>query len=87
MILLGEHVVVYGRPAIAAGLPIGLEVEVTTGSGPAVTSDDPLLASDPRPRTLLVEAARLVGLDPERIVAHVRSELPAGRGLDRKSVV
>jgi mevalonate kinase len=81
VILLGEHVVVYGRPAIAAGLPIGLDVEVSTGQGPAVTSDDPLLAGDARPRTLLVEAARLVGLDPERIVARVRSELPAGRGL------
>ncbi len=81
VILLGEHVVVYGRPAIAAGLPIGLEVEVSTGSGPAVTSDDPLLAGDARPRTLLIEAARLVGLDPGRIVARVCSELPAGRGL------
>jgi mevalonate kinase len=81
VILLGEHVVVYGRPAIAAGLPIGLEVEVSSGAGPAVTSDDPLLADDARPRTLLVEAARLMGLDPEGIVARVRSELPAGRGV------
>ena len=81
VILLGEHVVVYGRPAIAAGLPIGLEVEVSAGAGPAVTSDDPLLATDARPRTLLVEAARLVGIDPTGVVARVRSELPAGRGL------
>jgi mevalonate kinase len=81
VILLGEHVVVYGRPAIAAGLPIGLEVEVSAGAGPALASDDPLLAADPRPLTLLVEATRLVGIDPARVVARVRSELPAGRGL------
>src|SRR5262249_62051276 len=81
VILLGEHVVVYGRPAVAAGLPITLEVEVTEGDGPAITSDHPDLAADPRPRRLLAEAAALVGLDPRRLVARVRSELPAGRGL------
>jgi mevalonate kinase len=81
VILLGEHVVVYGRPAIAAGLPIGLEVEVSAGAGPAVTTDEPLLATDPRPCTLVGEAARLMGVDPARVVARVRSELPAGRGL------
>ena len=81
VILLGEHVVVYGRPAIAAGLPIGLEVEVSVGAGPAVTSDDALLAADTRPQMLLVQAAQLVGIDPTRVVARVRSDLPAGRGL------
>ncbi len=81
VILLGEHAVVYGRPAVAAGLPIGLAVDVRQGRGPAVTSDEPSLGTDPRPAALLEEAARLVGLDPTRVVAHVRSELPAGRGL------
>jgi mevalonate kinase len=81
VILLGEHVVVYGRPAIAAGLPIGLEVEVSAGAGPAVVSNDAAVASDPRPPRLVAEAARLMGLDPATIVARVRSELPAGRGL------
>jgi mevalonate kinase len=81
VILLGEHVVVYGRPAIAAGLPIGLEVEVSAGTGPAVTSDEPLLATDPRPRTLVGEAARFLEVDPACVVARVRSDLPPGRGL------
>jgi mevalonate kinase len=81
VILLGEHVVVYGRPAVAAGLPIGLQVEVTEGQGPVITSNDPALAADPRPRDLVIQAAALTGLDPTRLVVRVRSELPAGRGL------
>ena len=81
VILLGEHAVVYGRPAVAAGLPIGLEVEVTEGEGPAVLSAAPELAADQRPRELVVQAAALTGLDPTRLVVRVRSELPAGRGL------
>jgi mevalonate kinase len=81
VILLGEHAVVYGRPAVATGLPLGLEVEVTEGEGPAVVSDDQALAADPRPRELVALAASLLGLDASRIVLHVRSELPAGRGL------
>jgi mevalonate kinase len=81
VILLGEHVVVYGRPAVAAGLPIGLVVEVAEGVGPRLPSDDPALAADPRPTRMLVEAAESVGLDAARVVARIRSELPPGRGL------
>src|SRR5215468_4428279 len=81
VILLGEHAVVYGRSAVATGLPIGLEVEATEGDGPAVVSDDPALTADPRPRELVVEAASLLRLDPSHIVLRVRSELPPGRGL------
>jgi mevalonate kinase len=80
VILFGEHVVVYGRPAIAAGLPIGLEVRVMDGDGPSVVSDDPTVASDPRPQRLVAEAAALADVDPRRVVVRVRSDLPAGRG-------
>jgi mevalonate kinase len=72
---------VYGRPAVAAGLPFGLEVEVTDGEGPTVESDDPYIAGDARPAQLVAEAAALLGLDATRLVARVRSELPPGRGL------
>lgn len=78
VILLGEHVVVYGRPAIATGLPLGLEAEVAEGAGPALESAH---AADPRCATLVRDACVLTGLDPSRVVVRVRSELPPGRGL------
>ena len=59
---------VYGRPAIAAGLPIGLEVELSDGDGPALVSDDAALAGDARPQRLVAEAAALAGIDPRRVV-------------------
>lgn len=78
VILLGEHVVVYGRPAIATGLPLGLEAEVVEGEGPSLESAH---AADPRCATLVREACGATGLDPARVVVRVRSELPPGRGL------
>ena len=79
VILLGEHAVVYGRPAVAAGLSIGLEAVAMRGNGPRLESD--VAAGDARSETVVAEAARAVGLEPRDWVVRVRSELAPGQGL------
>jgi mevalonate kinase len=78
VILLGEHVVVYGRPALATGLPLSIDATVEVGAGPGVISEAEV---DPRTTRLVAEAARAFGLDPSRLVVRVRSDVPPGRGL------
>ena len=82
VILLGEHAVVYGRPALAAGLPLGLVAEVTSSAGgPRLESDHPDLDADSRAAVLVAEAAAILDLPGRDSVIRVRSELPPGVGL------
>jgi mevalonate kinase len=82
VILLGEHAVVYGRPALAAGIGLGLEVEVSEGTGQTrFESDRSELADDLRPARLVAAAATALGIGTRDLVVRVRSELPAGAGL------
>jgi mevalonate kinase len=78
VILLGEHAVVYGRPALAVGIAPGVSAHVADGEGPRLVS---AVDDDGRGTTLVAEAARLVGLPPARVVVSVTSDLPPGRGL------
>lgn len=75
VILLGEHTVVYGKPAIAASIRRRLKLTVAIGDAPGVES------SDPRVRTALETAAAIFGLDASRIGVGVESEIPIGCGL------
>jgi mevalonate kinase len=78
VILLGEHAVVYGRPAVASGFALELEAEARRGAGPRLESD---VDVDARGEALVAEAARVVGLEPRGWTVRVRSAIPAGQGL------
>jgi len=78
VILLGEHAVVYGRPALASGIPLAVDATVDAGDGPRLLSEVP---AGERGDRLVAEAAAFTGLDPARVVVRVRSAIPAGRGL------
>jgi len=73
VILLGEHVVVHGQPAIVAGLDRGVRVEIEPGSAAA--------PHDPRVDAALRLAANLLGIADEGFALRIRGDLPIGMGL------
>lgn len=77
VILLGEHSVVYGRPALAAGIDRRLEATVARAAETSVVSD----VSDSRLAEAVAEAARMSGLAGEGFTVEIRSELPPAAGL------
>jgi len=76
IILLGEHAVVYGRPALAAGLPLRLSATARRGDGPRLLGTD-----DVRVTGMIERAASHLDLDPREWTIEVDSEIPQGRGL------
>ena len=84
VILLGEHVVVYGRAAIAASIDRYVEVEIA----PAGTAAHLVSVVDNAPATrwpVPIEAVRcaaeLTGVNPVGIEVAARATLPSGVGL------
>ena len=83
LILLGEHAVVYGQPALAAAIPrrVHLAVRDLRGEGRAPLR---IVMEGPDAPAELVHAvdelARMLGLEP-RLEIRVQSEIPLGSGL------
>lgn len=84
LILLGEHAVVFGQPALAAGIPAGVRAQATPGEGrisiPAWAVD--VRIGDGSPVAVAVERmlARL-GCPARRLDFALEAEVPARAGL------
>ncbi len=74
LILMGEHAVVYGHPAVAMAVNRGTRVTLSSSSGPTALEQSPV--SDPR----LLQAIHSV-LPEHGISVHIESNLPIGRGM------
>lgn len=90
VILLGEHSVVHGRPALAAGLPRGATAEVSASTDGLTrarfvfdTAEVDVLASQDADHSLGRALAALLATytEPPPMQLTVRLELPAGAGL------
>lgn len=74
LIVLGEHSVVYGHPALAAAVSLGTTVTLTPRPGPTALS-----TSDIRDDRL--NEALAVALPAEGFGVTITTELPVGRGM------
>jgi mevalonate kinase len=76
VILLGEHVVVHGHPALVAGIDRGVRVTIVPGPPAAsAVQVEPALAS------AIALAARLLRLEGRPFAVEIAGDLPVGMGL------
>jgi mevalonate kinase len=84
VILLGEHAVVFGHPAIAAGLPLGVRARVRPGNGRARAVGwqlDVALGDTSPVGQALGRLIKRLGADPETLDVDLETEIPARGGL------
>jgi mevalonate kinase len=84
VILLGEHTVVHGHPAVVAGLPLGVRARVRPGAGHLRAPDWKLEArqGDGSPVTAaLAKLCARLGADADLLDIDLEADLPAGAGL------
>lgn len=89
VILLGEHAVVYGVPAIAVGIDRGARATVTPAEGPstlrvggwAVVRENELELPIGRAFTDLLAVTRAAGVRVDGVTVDAEADLPPGGGL------
>jgi mevalonate kinase len=84
VILLGEHTVVYGHPALAAGLSLGVRARVAPGTGQlqcAAWSLNARIGDGSDVAQALARIADVIGIDPSRLDVTLDADLPARAGL------
>lgn len=79
MILLGEHAVVYGVPAVVAGLDKGAEAYAEAADAFSVSLNEQSLPHDHELTAALIAAAKLLSAPACRV--RLNLEVPAGAGL------
>ena len=87
VLLLGEHAVVYGHPALAAALQRGVRIEVAESAEASIAVVSPPGISPPPE---LLEGAREMAASigaPARFRALIETELPLGAGLGSSAAV
>jgi mevalonate kinase len=84
VILLGEHAVVHGQPAVAAGIRAGVRAHASPGSGvlsaPA-WSMEVQAGDDSLPGQAIARLLDRLGLDPRSLDFWLEAEVPARAGL------
>jgi len=84
VILLGEHAVVYGHPALAAGIRAGVRAHVSPGSGSLSAPGwelDARIGDDSPPGQAVHKLCDALGVDGRALDVWLESEIPARAGL------
>jgi mevalonate kinase len=81
VILLGEHAVVYGGPALAVGLDLGAVAHATAAPETSLTLNGVAVAEEHRAELLRALTALLERLGAPALAVTARLELPPGAGL------